>query len=152
MKYRYLGASGLLVSRISLGTMTFGTPDWGCDEKESHAIIKRYLENGGNFIDHFDTNSFLYLAKALDLYDVAWNFDSLEDALEGIVAPSLWLAFTSDWLYPPYQTEEVVESLKNLNKTVDYHLIQSDYGHDSFLVEPEKFIPLAEAFLNRVDS
>ena len=54
MKYRYLGNSGLLVSRISLGTMTFGTPDWGCDEKESHIIIKHYLDSGGNFIDTAD--------------------------------------------------------------------------------------------------
>ena len=54
MKYRYLGESGLLVSRISLGTMTFGAPDWGCDEKESHAIIKGYIEGGGNFIDTAD--------------------------------------------------------------------------------------------------
>ena len=54
MKYRYLGNSGLLVSRICLGTMTFGTPDWGCEEKESHDIIKAYLEAGGNFIDTAD--------------------------------------------------------------------------------------------------
>lgn len=54
MKYRYLGRSGLLVSRISLGTMTFGAPDWGCEEKESHRIIKRYLDGGGNFIDTAD--------------------------------------------------------------------------------------------------
>jgi len=113
--------------------------------------IERYLEyNGGNFVDRFDTNSFLYLAKALDLYDVAWNFDSLDDALAGIQAPSQWLAFTSDWLYPPYQTQEVVEALKKQGKRVEYHLIESDYGHDSFLVEPEKFIPLTADFLNRV--
>jgi aryl-alcohol dehydrogenase-like predicted oxidoreductase len=54
MKYRYLGNSGLLVSRISLGTMTFGTPDWGCDENQSHEIIKSYLDAGGNFIDTAD--------------------------------------------------------------------------------------------------
>ena len=54
MKYRYLGKSGLLVSRISLGTMTFGTPDWGCNEQESHNIIKSYLDAGGNFIDTAD--------------------------------------------------------------------------------------------------
>jgi len=54
MKYRYLGNSGLLVSRISLGTMTFGTPDWGCDENQSHEIIKNYLDAGGNFIDTAD--------------------------------------------------------------------------------------------------
>ncbi|PLY11935.1 MAG: homoserine O-acetyltransferase [Desulfuromonas sp.] len=113
--------------------------------------IERYLEyNGGNFVDRFDTNSFLYLAKALDLYDVAWNFDSLDDALTQVEAPSLWLAFTSDWLYPSYQTEEVVDVLKSQGKSVEYHLIESAYGHDSFLVEPEKFIPLTEAFLNRI--
>jgi aryl-alcohol dehydrogenase-like predicted oxidoreductase len=54
MKYRYLGSSGLLVSRITLGTMTFGAPDWGCDEKEAHLILKQYFEAGGNHIDCAD--------------------------------------------------------------------------------------------------
>ena len=54
MKYRYLGSSGLLMSRITLGTMTFGAPDWGCDEKVSHAIIKTYVEAGGNTLDIAD--------------------------------------------------------------------------------------------------
>ncbi len=54
MKYRYLGSSGLLISRIALGTMTFGAPDWGCDENEAHAILKAYLEAGGNHIDCAD--------------------------------------------------------------------------------------------------
>lgn len=51
MKYRYLGRSGLLVSRLTLGTMTFGTAGWGSDEAESHTIIKRYLDLGGNHLD-----------------------------------------------------------------------------------------------------
>jgi len=54
MKYRYLGSSGLLMSRITLGTMTFGAPDWGCDEKVSHTIIKKYIEAGGNTLDIAD--------------------------------------------------------------------------------------------------
>jgi aryl-alcohol dehydrogenase-like predicted oxidoreductase len=54
MKYRYLGSSGLLMSRLSLGTMTFGAPDWGCDEQESHAIINNYIEAGGNSLDIAD--------------------------------------------------------------------------------------------------
>jgi len=54
MKYRFLGSSGLLVSRISLGTMTFGAPGWGCEEKEAHAILKSYLDQGGNFVDCAD--------------------------------------------------------------------------------------------------
>ena len=54
MKYRYLGATGLLVSRISLGTMTFGTEGWGCGEAEAHEILKDYIDAGGNFIDCAD--------------------------------------------------------------------------------------------------
>ncbi len=59
--------------------------------------VERYLYyNGRNFVDQFDTNAFLYLAKALDLYDVAWNFDSLSEALDRMSCPSLWFAFTSN--------------------------------------------------------
>ena len=54
MKYRYLGSSGLLMSRLTLGTMTFGAPDWGCDEKTSHAIIRKYMHAGGNCLDVAD--------------------------------------------------------------------------------------------------
>jgi len=54
MKYRYLGSSGLLVSRICLGTMTFGVSDWGCDEKGAHVIMKKYIDAGGNFLDSAD--------------------------------------------------------------------------------------------------
>lgn len=113
--------------------------------------VERYLEyNGRNFVDRFDTNSFLYLAKALDLYDVSWGFDSLSEALANVSCPSLWFAFTSDWLYPPYQTETVVKELEAQGTPVEYHLIESDYGHDSFLVEPEKFTPKVVAFLDRL--
>ncbi len=113
--------------------------------------VERYLEyNGRNFVDRFDTNSFLYLAKALDLYDVAWGFDGLAEAISHISCASLWFAFTSDWLYPPYQTEVVVKELEAQGKLVEYHLIESDYGHDSFLVEPEKFTPKVVDFLDRL--
>jgi homoserine O-acetyltransferase len=64
--------------------------------------------------------------------------------------PSLWFAFTSDWLYPPDQTEEVVDILQQMGKPAAYHLIDSDYGHDSFLVEPEKFTPYIVEFLDRM--
>jgi homoserine O-acetyltransferase len=113
--------------------------------------VERYLEyNGRAFIDRFDTNAFLYLAKALDLYDVAWNFESRQQALERIRCPSLWFAFSSDWLYPPHEAEEVIDILRALGKPVEYHLIQSDHGHDSFLVEPEKFTHFITGFLQRL--
>jgi homoserine O-acetyltransferase/O-succinyltransferase len=114
--------------------------------------VERYLNyNGYNFVDRFDTNSFLYLAKALDLYDVAWGCESLEEAFAPVTAPLQFFAFSSDWLYPPYQTEEMVTALQNLGKTVDYHLIQSAYGHDAFLLEHETFTPMVRDFLKQVD-
>ena len=54
MKYRYLGRSGLLVSRLCLGTMTFGNTQWGCDQEGSSAIVRKFVEGGGNFIDTAD--------------------------------------------------------------------------------------------------
>lgn len=113
--------------------------------------VERYLDyNGGNFVDRFDPNSFLYLAKALDLYDVSFGFDSLTAALDQLSCPSQWFSFSSDWLYPASQAEELVEELQRQRKPVDYHLIHSDYGHDSFLVEPEKYIPLLQGFLDQL--
>jgi aryl-alcohol dehydrogenase-like predicted oxidoreductase len=57
MQYRYLGRSGLLVSRICLGTMTFGMKDWGCDQTEANRIVNAFVEAGGNFIDTADIYS-----------------------------------------------------------------------------------------------
>ena len=112
--------------------------------------VERYLNyNGYNFVDRFDTNSFLYLAKALDLYDVSWGYESLEEAFEKVAAPLQFFAFTSDWLYPPYQTEEMVAALEKLGKPVEYHLITSAYGHDAFLLEHETFAPLVRSFLDK---
>lgn len=110
--------------------------------------IERYLNyNGYNFVDRFDANSFLYLAKALDLYDVAWGYESMADAFSQVQAPLQFFAFTSDWLYPPYQTEQMVSCLEELGKPVEYHLITSAYGHDAFLLEHETFAPMVKTFL-----
>jgi homoserine O-acetyltransferase len=112
--------------------------------------VERYLTyNGYNFVDRFDANSFLYLAKALDLYDVAWGCESLEEALAPVAAPLQFFAFSSDWLYPPYQTEEMVTVLQRLGRQVEYHLIESSYGHDAFLLEHETFAPLVRDFLEK---
>jgi homoserine O-acetyltransferase len=114
--------------------------------------VERYLfYNGFNFVDRFDANSFLYLAKALDLYDVAWGCESLKDAFSPVKAPIHFFAFTSDWLYPPAQTEEMVSALRELGKPVEYRLIESSYGHDAFLLEHETFAPDVRDFLERVE-
>lgn len=113
--------------------------------------VERYLNyNGYNFVDRFDANSFLYLAKALDLYDVAWGYESTCDVFQSVKVPIQFFAFTSDWLYPPYQTEEMVQCLKELGKEVQYHLIESAYGHDAFLLEHETFTPMIREFLGKL--
>jgi len=113
--------------------------------------VERYLNyNGYNFVDRFDANSFLYLAKALDLYDVSSGCESMDEAFQPVSAALQFFAFTSDWLYPATQTEEMVNSLKRLQKPVEYHLITSSYGHDAFLLEHETFTPLVQAFLEKV--
>lgn len=114
--------------------------------------VERYLNyNGRNFVDRFDANSFLYLAKSLDLYDVAWGYESMTEAFSQVTAPIQFFAFSSDWLYPPYQTEEMVTCLQDMGKPVEYHLIQSAYGHDAFLLEHETFAPMVRSLLGRVE-
>ena len=111
--------------------------------------VERYLNyNGYSFVDRFDANSFLYLAKALDLYDIAWGYESMSEAFSQVRSAMQFFAFTSDWLYPPYQTEEMVTCLREQGKSVDYHLIKSSYGHDAFLLEHETFAPLVAEFLS----
>ena len=114
--------------------------------------VERYLNyNGYNFVDRFDANSFLYLAKALDLSDVAWGCETLEEAFAPVRAPLQFFAITSDWLYPPYPTEEMVTALKSIGKQVEYHLITSSYGHDAFLLELETFTPMVQSFLRQAE-
>jgi homoserine O-acetyltransferase len=109
--------------------------------------VERYLSyNGYNFVDRFDANSFLYLAKALDLYDVAWGCESLHEAFAPVATPIQFYAFTSDWLYPPAQTEEMVNVLKELGKPSNTTSSESSYGHDAFLLEHEAFAPLLRIF------
>jgi len=66
-----------------------------------------------------------------------------------VTAPIQFFAFTSDWLYPPYQTEEMATCLQAQGKAAEYHLIPSAYGHDAFLLEHETFAPLVRTFLDR---
>lgn len=111
--------------------------------------VERYLSyNGYSFVNRFDANSFLYLAKALDLYDVSWGYESLAEAFSRVRAPMQFFAFSSDWLYPPHQTEHMVTCLRELGNAVEYHLITSSYGHDAFLLEHEAFSPMVSRFLD----
>lgn len=113
--------------------------------------VESYLDYQGNkFVERFDANSYLYVTKAMDYFDAAMAYgdDSLEKAVERIKARMLVLSFTSDWLFPPYQSKEIVDALLKRNKDVTYFNIESSYGHDAFLLEFETEAKIMRGFLS----
>jgi homoserine O-acetyltransferase len=111
--------------------------------------VESYLRYRGNqFVDRFDANSYLYITKAMDYFDLtAGRAASLAATLENVRARFLVLSFTSDWLYPSYQSLEIVSALRSRNKDVAYCELPSNYGHDAFLVDVAEQTDLVRGFL-----
>jgi len=113
--------------------------------------VESYLDyQGRSFIERFDANSYLYITRAVDYFD--YSNGKLTSALTPGLAKYLVVSFSSDWLYPPYQTFEIVEALQSLNLSVSYCEVESPYGHDAFLLEMERLTPLLSDFLSHVSS
>ena len=112
--------------------------------------VEGYLhKKGKSFVGRFDANSYLYITKAMDLYD-ALKGRKPQDVLGDNTNHVLVIAFKSDWLYPPYQTKEIVRVCKTAGLEVTYCEIESDYGHDAFLLEIDEQTNLIKYFLERV--
>lgn len=110
--------------------------------------VESYLRHKGDaFTRRFDANSYLYITKAIDLFDLSPSCESLEPAFRGCRSRFLVLAFSSDWLYPPYQSEELVEAIRANGLAAEYHLIHTSYGHDAFLLETDKMDEILSRFL-----
>lgn len=102
--------------------------------------IESYLEyNGYNFTKWFDPLSYLYITKAINIYDLSRGFDSLEEALGKITAELYLVSFEKDILFLPSEMENIASTMRSIGKeNFDYIEIESDYGHDAFLVEIDK--------------
>jgi homoserine O-acetyltransferase len=102
--------------------------------------IESYLEyNGYNFTKWFDPLSYLYITKAINIYDLSRGFDSMEEALSKINAELYLVSFEKDLLFLPSEMESIYTAMHSQGKTnVDYFAVESDYGHDAFLVEIDK--------------
>lgn len=110
--------------------------------------VESYLEHQGEvFVDRFDANSYLYITKAVDLYDTAQKHKSLEDAFKKTKAKFLVISFTSDWLFPTSQSKEIVSALVKVQKDVSFCEIESPCGHDAFLLEFETQTKVIRNFL-----
>ncbi|HSE83942.1 MAG TPA: homoserine O-acetyltransferase [Thermodesulfobacteriota bacterium] len=153
---------GLAIARM-LGHITYLSDGWlwqkfGRKHKDPKAMklrldskfeIERYLEfQGARFVRRFDANSYIYLMRSIDIYDAAEGYETLEESFQRIKCEKVFVAsFSSDWLYPSYQSREIVDALLANGVNVTYHEIDSPYGHDSFLIEHEKLTRLINDFL-----
>jgi homoserine O-acetyltransferase len=111
--------------------------------------VESYLRyRGSQFVDRFDANSYLYITKAMDYFDLtAGRAPTLAATLENVKTRFLVLSFTSDWLYPSYQSLEIVSALRGRNKDEAYCELPSNYGHDAFLVDVAEETGLVRGFL-----
>ena len=112
--------------------------------------IENYLHyRGSNFVKRFDANSYLYITKAIDCYDASEG-KNLSELLYGAKAKVMVVAFKSDWLYPKYQSKEIVKACKIAGIDTTFCEIDSSYGHDAFLLEIKEETQLVKHFLEKV--
>ena len=147
------GLAGMAIGRMA-GHISFLSPEsmrekFGRDYKRTDGLyelfgkfqVESYLEyNGYNFTKWFDPLTYLYITKAINIYDLSRGFDSLREALKRVTAKMHLISFKNDILFKNFEMQEIADGLKNINNEhYDYVDIESDYGHDAFLVELEKF-------------
>ena len=113
--------------------------------------VESYLRyRGSQFVTRFDANSYLYITKAMDYFDLSAGRSTLASAFENTKSRFLVLSFTSDWLYPTYQSLETVSALRSRNVDVAFCELSSAYGHDAFLVEVKEQSEMVAGFLESV--
>ena len=113
--------------------------------------VEGYLRyRGDTFVKRFDANTYLYITKAMDYFDVSG--DKIIPSGKKIDTRFLVISFKSDWLYPSYQSNELVRILRMRRADVTYCDINSTYGHDAFLLEVEDESRLIKHFLEKVSS
>ncbi|MCF7871050.1 MAG: homoserine O-acetyltransferase [Candidatus Omnitrophica bacterium] len=111
--------------------------------------VEGYLQyKGDSFVKRFDPNSYLYITKAMDYFDLSGK--KLVAGADGNETRFMVIGFKSDWLYPLYQSREIVNQLKYRRVGVTYCEIPSTYGHDAFLLEVDEQTHLIKHFLSSV--
>jgi len=110
--------------------------------------VESYLDyNAATFVERFDANSYLYLTRAMDHYDLAAGYDSDADALGAFDGEALVMSFTADWHFTVGQSAALAAAFRRAGARTAHHVVESDHGHDAFLVEPEHVGPPLADFL-----
>jgi homoserine O-acetyltransferase len=112
--------------------------------------VESYLRHqGSTFVDRFDANSYLYITRAMDYFDLKSEYDDvLANAFRGTKTRFCVVSFTSDWLYPTRESRAIVQALNAVAANVSFVEIESDKGHDAFLLEEPTFFATIRGFLN----
>lgn len=128
-----------------------GKSDYGFDFSTLDFQVESYLSyHGEAFVKRFDANSYLYITKAIDYFDLTKRGTiSLTEAFKSTKAKFLVISISSDWLYPPYQCKEIAEALSANDIDVRHCTIRSNYGHDAFLLESGQMNYTIGNFLSR---
>ena len=117
-------------------------------QQETEFQIESYLHYQGNrFVERFDANSYLYLTRAMDYFDLASRYGGLDAAVKNTTARFLIASYTTDWLFPSSQSRKLVSSLVSTGRHVSYCELESHFGHDAFLLEIEQLTKIIKAFL-----
>ena len=112
--------------------------------------VESYLHyQGKRFIERFDANSYLYLTRAMDYFDLAEGRGSVAQALSQTNARFLVTSYTSDWLVPTTQSKSLVRAMIEARRHVTFIELESSYGHDAFLIEVEWLERLVRPFLEQ---
>jgi homoserine O-acetyltransferase len=130
----YLSEQGM---REKFGRELRSAEDYRYDFNSEFAV-ETYLDyQGQSFVERFDANSYLYITKAADYFDLQKDYGSLTKAFSNVKSRFFVISFASDWLFTPEQSRAIVDALAANRKDVSYCDIDSPYGHDAFLLEPE---------------
>lgn len=122
-------------------------PPRGNIKNTDFAVGSYLIYQGESFVDRFDANSYIYVTKALDHYSLGTGQD-LTKSLKNVRSRFLILAYSSDWLYPPYQSREIVNALEVNAIPVAFCEMDTQEGHDSFLLPSEDQTKVIQGFLN----
>jgi homoserine O-acetyltransferase len=112
--------------------------------------VESYLRHQGiSFVERFDANSYLYITRAMDYFDLAADHGGvLANAFRGTKTRFCAISFTSDWLFPTAESREIVHALNAVAANVSFVEIESDKGHDAFLLDEPEFFATLRGFLN----
>ena len=160
-------AVGLAIARM-LGHITYLSREAMTEKFEPDRLAGRHIQTqfetkfsvgsylayqGNRFVERFDPNSYLTLLTAIDLFDLGDTQQRLVETLQPSQCRWLLISYTSDWLFPPFQSEELVHALVACGKPVSYCNVRSDCGHDAFLLPDELPIygEMVRAFLENLD-